>query len=93
MSTYDTTIELICSGEEVELKAEVHFDYEPEQPEIIHPVDISQEGIPASATIYAVFVDPPIDSQPVDIYYLLTDTMLENLEEDILNYKQVQGDY
>lgn len=90
MGSYQTTLELNCADEYVELRAEVLFDYTPEQVEIIHPVDMSQEGIPASVSIYSVMVEPITDSQPIDIFYLLTEEMLDSLDEDILRYIQIQ---
>lgn len=90
MDTYETTIGLGVLNEDVELKAQVHYDYEEGQPLITHPIEHAQEGIPESICIYSVMVEPLTDTQPVDIYYLLTEEMFESLDEDILRYIQIQ---
>jgi len=90
MNSYETTVELLLAGEEVSMKVEVQFDYEPEQKEIIHPVDISQEGIPESVAIFSILADPLTDSTPIDIYYMVSPEMMESLEIDVLRYLKAQ---
>lgn len=90
METYETTVDLVIAGEEAELKAHISYEYDPGQEQIVHPVESSQEGIPASVVIYEVRVEPSSDSELIDIFYLLTEEMLDSLDEDILKHKTVQ---
>jgi len=89
---HHTSIGLIFAEMEVTLEAGVLYEFYPEQKQIINPVDMSQEGIPASVSIYAVYVEPTTDSEAIDIMYLLTPEMLESMDEDILAHLKAQHD-
>lgn len=65
------------SGELVE----VEYDYTPEQRQVIHPVDISQEGIPAELEITAV---RHTAGSPC-ILHSLTEADVASLEEDVMD--------
>lgn len=55
------------------------YDFEPEQKQIIHPVDIAQEGISASCCVFEI-----VDVDGNDILDTFDHNALESLEEEII---------
>jgi len=55
-TSIDISVYLDTPTEEVQFEAnlEVEYDYEPGQPEILHPADQAQEGFPESITITSI---------------------------------------
>jgi len=91
MITYETSISLPLIGRECSLR--IYADYTPEQPEIIHPVDSSQEGIPEELELIAAILVIPAggdvtSGDQLNIYYWLTSEDKEMLLLDILNDKE-----
>jgi hypothetical protein len=67
----------------------IEYDYSPEQKEIIHPVDNSQQGFPAAVDIYAVFalngeLADVTGGHKYDFYSQIDKKCLEHIEELIM---------
>lgn len=56
----------------MEINAEIHFDYEPPQQEVLHPADSAQPGFPAAVTVYSVSF-PEISTRLYSLQELIRD--------------------
>ena len=63
---------------EIEIEILVHFDYQPEEKEVIWPIDEAYPGCPESVTINSIYVNQ------AEITSLFSAEMMSGIEDEIL---------
>ena len=88
MSTvFTTTIDCEFLGE---LEADVHFDYLPEEPEVLYPTDDAHPGCAEEADITNVIVE--MNSMKQSVMAMIPEVYIEQLQERAIEWINEQGD-
>lgn len=84
---YETSIEAGILGE---YAARIHFDYEPEEKQVLYPIDMACEGCPSNANVYQVEIQ--INKLWIDVTEKIGSFDIDELSADCLNYYE-SGEY
>lgn len=76
---YETTIE---AGLFEEFEARIEFDYEPEEKEVLYPVDDAYPGCPEDASLTSVMIS--VNDQWIEVLPILSYIAIDQLEEECL---------
>ena len=88
-NTYTTEVNIMILGKEIELPIEIEYDYQPYEPQIIHPVDMSYEGSEEYMSLVAINLisqDYEGDSETkIDIIEMFSEEELEEYSSQIMD--------